>query len=204
MTGISTLAAQEPPAKPVKIVALGDSLTAGYGLSGSDAFPAKLSRALKSKGIEAEIVNAGVSGDTATGGLERLDWAVPPDTDAVILELGANDMLRGINPKITREAIGTIVSKLRQRRIAVLVSGMLAAPNMGQEYGTEFKRIFADTATANDALYYPFFLEGVAGDSKLTQHDGLHPTAAGVDIIVSNILPTVEQLIIRAKSERGS
>jgi acyl-CoA thioesterase-1 len=190
--------------RPVKIVALGDSLTAGLGLRASDAFPAKLARALKGKGIEANIVNAGVSGDTATGGLERLDWAVPKDTDAVIVELGANDMLRGIDPKVTRAAIDTIVRKLRQRRILVLICGMLATPNMGEDYGTAFKLIFADTANAYGALYYPFFLDGVAANPKLNQRDGLHPTAAGVDTIVTNILPTVEQLIVKAKSERGS
>jgi acyl-CoA thioesterase-1 len=190
--------------RPLKIVAFGDSLTAGTGLPATDAFPAKLQRALKSKGIDANIVNAGVAGDTATGGLERLEWSVPQDTDAVILELGANDMLRGIDPKITRSAIDTIVRKLRERHIAVLVTGMFAAPNMGDDYGTAFKRIFADAANAYGAMYYPFFLDGVAGDPKLNQRDGLHPTAEGVDRIVSNILPSVEQLITRAKAERGS
>jgi acyl-CoA thioesterase-1 len=201
IAGVSSVAAQE---RPVKIVALGDSLTAGFGLPASDAFPAKLALALKNKGIAVEIVNAGVSGDTATGGLERLDWVVPPDTDAVIVELGANDILRGLDPKITRAAIGTIVRKLRQRRIAVLLCGMLAPPNMGEDYGMSVKQIYADAATANDAMYYPFFLEGVAANAALNQRDGLHPTAAGVDKIVSNILPSVEQLIARAKSERGS
>jgi acyl-CoA thioesterase-1 len=201
MTGASPVTAQE---RQVKIVALGDSLTAGYGLSASETFPAKLALALKSKDIEAEIVNAGVGGDTATGGLERLDWSVPQDTDAVILELGANDMLRGLDPKITRAAIGTIVRKLRQRRIVVLICGMLAPPNMGEEYGMAFKLIFADAAVAYGAMYYPFFLEGVAANTKLIQRDGLHPTAAGVDRIVSNILPSVEQLIVWSKTERGS
>jgi acyl-CoA thioesterase-1 len=201
IAAVASVAAQE---RPVKIVALGDSLTAGFGLPASDAFPAKLALALKNKGIAVEIVNAGVSGDTATGGLERLDWVVPPDTDAVIVELGANDILRGLDPKITRAAIGTIVRKLRQRRIAVLLCGMLAPPNMGEDYGTSVKQIYADAATANGAMYYPFFLEGVAANAALNQRDGLHPTAAGVDKIVSNILPSVEQLIARAKSERGS
>ncbi|MGZ3410442.1 MAG: arylesterase [Xanthobacteraceae bacterium] len=190
--------------RPVKIVALGDSLTAGFGLVVSDAFPVKLASALKGKGIDAEIINAGVSGDTATGGLERLDWSVPDGTDAVIVELGANDMLRGIDPNTTRKAITSIVQKLRQRGIAVLVCGMLAPPNMGSEYGVAFKSIFSDAAKKYDALYYPFFLDGIATDPKLNQKDGLHPTAAGVDVIVSKVLPTVEQLIERAKAQRRS
>lgn len=190
--------------KPVKIVALGDSLTAGFGLAASEAFPAKLARALKAKGIVADISNAGVSGDTATGGLERLDWAVPPGTEAVIVELGANDMLRGIDPKVTRAAIDTIVRKLRERKIAVLLCGMLATPNLGDDYGKAFKTIFSDVAAAHGALLYPFFLEGIAADRKFNQPDGLHPTAEGVDRIVAGILPSVEKLIEQAKAQRGS
>ncbi len=195
-----------PPAlaqdRPIKIVVLGDSLTAGLGLSARDTFPAGLQRALKRRGIAVDIVNAGVSGDSASAGLERLDWAVAPDTDAVIVELGANDMLRGVDPQITRRAIGTIVRKLRERHIAVLICGMLAPPNMGEEYAMAFKLIFPDAAIAYGALYYPFFLTGVAAVPSLNQRDGLHPTAAGIDVIVSNILPTVEQLIDWAKVER--
>jgi acyl-CoA thioesterase-1 len=190
--------------RPVKIVALGDSLTAGYGLSASEAFPAKLQRALKAKGIDVEIVNAGVSGDTATGGLERLDWAVAPDTDAVIVELGANDMLRGLDHKVTRNAIDSIVRKLRERRIAVLLCGMVASPNLGADFANAFNRIFPEVARAHDALYYPFFLDGVASLARLNQPDGLHPTAAGIDVIVSKIMPSVEQLIARVKADRNS
>ena len=134
------------PGAAIKIVALGDLLTAGFGLAANQAFPVKLTTALKAKGINVNIVNAGVSGDTATGGLERLDWAVTQDTDAVIVELGANDMLRGIPPEVTRKAIDTIVRKLRERKIAVLVAGMLASPNMGPDYGNAFQHIFSDTA----------------------------------------------------------
>jgi acyl-CoA thioesterase-1 len=189
--------------RPVKIVALGDSLTAGFGLSASDAFPAKLAAALKAKGIDVEIVNAGVSGDTASGGLERLDWSVPDGTDGVIVELGANDMLRGVEPQTTRKAIFAIAEKLKQRGIPVLICGMLAPPNMGAQYGTDFKAIFSDVAAKYGTLYYPFFLDGVVTDPKLNQQDGLHPTAAGVDIIVAKILPAVEQLIARARSARS-
>lgn len=202
-----TLALASPAAaqdRPVKIVALGDLLTAGFGLPAGDAFPVKLQRALKAKGIEVEIVNAGVSGDTATGGLERLDWAVAPDTDAVIVELGANDMLRGIDHRVTRAAIGTIVRKLRERRIAVLLCGMIASPNLGKEYAAAFDLIYPDMAVAYGAIYYPFFLNGVATFANLNQRDGLHPTAAGIDVIVEKILPSVEQLIIWAKRERHS
>lgn len=197
-------AAQDRKDRAVKIVALGDSLTAGYGLPASEAFPAKLQRALKAKGIDVEIVNAGVSGDTATGGLERLDWAVAPDTDAVIVALGANDMLRGLDHKVTRTAIDSIVRKLRERRIAVLLCGMVASPNLGTDFANAFNRIFPEVARAHDALYYPFFLDGVASFAKLNQSDGLHPTAAGIDVIVSKVMPSVEQLIARVKAERNS
>ena len=183
----------------MKIVALGDSLTAGYGLSANQAFPARLAAALKAKGLDVSIANAGVSGDTSTGGLERLDWAVPADTDAVIVELGANDMLRGVDPAVTHKAIDTIVRKLRARQIPVLVAGMFAMPNLGREYTAAFRKVFSDVAHANGALLYPFFLDGVAGNSALNQPDGLHPTAAGVDVIVKNILPSVEQLIAHVK-----
>lgn len=190
--------------RPIKIVALGDSLTAGFGLPASDAFPAKLQRALKAKGIAVEIVNAGVSGDTATGGLERLDWAVTSDTSAVIVELGANDMLRGVDHSVTRTAIESIVRKLQERRIPVLLTGMVASPNLGKDYAAAFNAIYPDIAKAYGALYYPFFLDGVATAANLNQRDGLHPTAAGIDVIVGKILPSVEQLIALAKRERHS
>jgi acyl-CoA thioesterase-1 len=187
------------PASPVKIVALGDSLTAGLGLPAEAAFPAKLNAALKHKGIAATVANAGVSGDTATGGLERLDWSVPDGTDAVILELGANDMLRGVDPKVTRKALDAIVTKLQTRHVAILLCGMKAAPNMGADYVREFDAIYPALASTHGVVFYPFFLEGVAADRSLNQPDGLHPTAAGVDVIVERILPKVEELIGRVK-----
>jgi acyl-CoA thioesterase I len=189
--------------RPVRIVALGDSLTAGLGLAANEAFPAKLERALKAKGIAVEISNAGVSGDTATGGLARLDWSVPEGTDAVILELGANDMLRGFDPDITRRALAEIVRRLSERRIAVLLAGMRAAPNLGPDYGRQFDAIYPELAANNRLLLYPFFLAGIAADPKLNQGDGLHPTAAGVDAIVKGILPKVEELVARVRSGRG-
>jgi acyl-CoA thioesterase-1 len=184
----------------VNIVAFGDSLTAGYGLPANEAFPAQLQRALDAKGLAVNVVNAGVSGDTATGGLSRLDWSVPDDTDAVILELGANDALRGFDPGVTRKALDTMLRRLQERKISVLLCGMVAPPNLGAEYGRAFNSIYPDLAAQSGAILYPFFLTGVAADPKLNQRDGLHPTAAGVAVIVDRILPQVEQLIARAKA----
>ena len=189
--------------RPVRIVALGDSLTAGYGLPAQVAFPAKLESALRARGLAVEVVDAGVSGDTASAGLARLDWAVPDGTDAVIVELGANDMLRGIDPMVTRRAMEGIVRRLAERRIAILIAGMRAAPNLGTEYGREFEAIYTDLAAAHDLLLYPFFLEGVVTEGNLNQRDGIHPTAAGIDIIVARILPKVEELVVKARKARA-
>ncbi len=189
--------------RPVRIVALGDSLTAGYGLPAQVAFPAKLESALKARGLAVEVVDAGVSGDTASAGLARLDWAVPDGTDAVIVELGANDMLRGIDPRVTRRAMEGIVRRLAERRIVILIAGMRAAPNLGTEYGREFEAIYTDLAAAHDLLLYPFFLEGVVTEGNLNQRDGIHPTAAGIDIIVARILPKVEELVVKARKARA-
>jgi len=189
--------------KPVRVVVLGDSLTAGFGLPTEDAFPTKLARALDVKGVAATIVNAGVSGDTTSGGLSRLDWSVPDGTDAVILELGANDALRGLDPKVTKGALDAILRKLADRRIVVLLAGMQAPRNLGPEYTRDFDSIYPALASTHPVVFYPFFLEGVAADSKLNQADGLHPTAAGVDMIVERILPRVEELIVRARAARA-
>jgi acyl-CoA thioesterase I len=186
--------------RPVKIVALGDSLSAGYQLPASAAFPAKLEQALKAKGLAVEIANAGVSGDTSSGGLARLDWSVPAGTDAVIVELGANDMLRGIDPKITRKALETIVQKLKNRGIEVLLAGMRASPNMGADYRRTFDAVFPDLASTYGLVFYPFFLDGIIADPKLNQRDGIHPTEAGVDVIVGRILPKAEELIARVRA----
>ena len=186
----------------LKIVAFGDSLTAGLGLPAGAAFPARLEAALKAKGHAVAIVNAGVSGDTASGGLGRLDWSVPDDADAVILELGANDALRGVDPKTTKAALDAILGKLDARRVPVLLAGMAAPRNMGADYVRAFDAIYPALASTHRVVFYPFFLEGVATDPKLNQGDGLHPTAAGVDVIVARILPSVEALIARAHAER--
>lgn len=196
---MSPLAAVSAAAEPPRLVALGDSLTAGLGLEARDAYPAKLQAALAKLGVEVTIDNAGVSGDTTDGGLARLDWSVPDGTRAVLLELGANDMLRGLDPAVTRKALTEIVQRLRKRGITVLLAGMKAAPNMGRPYREAFDRIFPDIAEAEGVLLYPFFLEGIAGDRALNLPDGLHPTPEGVDRIVAGILPTAEQLVVRAR-----
>jgi acyl-CoA thioesterase I len=189
---------------PVKIVALGDSLTAGLGLPANEGFVPRLQAALAGKGVAAVIANAGVSGDTASGALARTDWSVPEGTDAVILEIGANDMLRGIKPQITREALDTILQRLTGRHIAVLLCGMRAAPNLGPDFARSFESIYPELAAKYRTLVYPFFLDGVAADLGLLQRDGLHPNAAGVDAIVARILPKVEELVARARHEHPS
>jgi len=186
------------------IVALGDSLTAGYGLPAKDGFVPQLQAALAAQGAKAEIADAGVSGDTASDGLARLDWSVPEGTDAVIVELGANDMLRGIDPQVTRGALDAILARLTRRHIAVLLCGMRAAPNLGGDYGRAFERIYPELAAKYGAMLYPFFLDGVAADRALTQQDGLHPNAAGVAVIVRRILPTVRDLIAGARAQKPS
>jgi acyl-CoA thioesterase-1 len=190
-------------AKPIKMVVLGDSLSAGYGLPATAAFPARLQVALKAKGIDTEMINAGVSGDTSSGGLDRLDWSVPPDTQAVIVELGANDALRGTDPKVTRAALDEIVRRLKARNIAVLLCGMLAPPNYGADYAAKFNSIYPDLAKTYGVPLYPFFLDGVATIAKLTQPDGLHPTAEGIDTVVKNILPTVEAFLGTVAGQRS-
>jgi acyl-CoA thioesterase I len=182
-------------AAALRIVALGDSLTAGYLLPPQDAFPAQLQAALGKAGIAAEIANAGVSGDTASGGLERLDWSVPPEARAVILELGANDALRGVDPEKTRAALEAIIVKLKGRGIKVLLAGMAAPRNLGADYAGRFDAIYPELAAKHGLILYPFFLEGVALDPKLTLADGLHPTAAGVGLIVERMLPSVRRLL---------
>jgi acyl-CoA thioesterase-1 len=193
MTGGTGFA--QAPAKPIKMVVVGDSLSAGLGLSATAAFPARLQKSLETKGIKVDMINAGVSGDTASGGRDRLDWSVPEGTEAVILELGANDALRGTDPAVTRAALSDILTRLKARKIAVLLCGMLAPPNYGSEYAARFNAIYPELSKSFGVPLYPFFLQGVAADAKLNQADGLHPTADGVDIIVKNILPMVEAFL---------
>ena len=202
--GVGAFARPAGVPSPVKIVALGDSLTAGYGLADKDGFVPRLQAALTAKGVAAEVTNAGVSGDTSSDGLARLDWSVPQGTAAVIVELGANDMLRGIKPQITRDALDSILKQLSARHIAVLLCGMRAAPNLGADYGKAFEAIYPELAAKYGALLYPFFLDGVAGNLKLTQPDGMHPNPSGVGVIVERILPKVEDLVARARALQPS
>jgi acyl-CoA thioesterase-1 len=188
--------------KPVKLVVLGDSLSAGLGLPAQEAFPTKLQKSLQAKGIAIDMTNAGVSGDTTSGGRDRLDWSVPDGTDGVIIELGANDALRGIDPDLTRTALTDIVQRLKARKIPVMLCGMLAPPNYGADYAARFNSIYPDLAKKFDVPLYPFFLDGVAADARLNQADGIHPTAAGVDIIVGNIMPTVEAFLRNISEQR--
>jgi acyl-CoA thioesterase-1 len=202
-TAASAQAPAAKEAKPVKMVVLGDSLSAGLGLSASAAFPAQLQKALKTNGIEVDIINAGVSGDTSSGGRDRLDWSVPEGTEAVIVELGANDALRGTDPAVTRAALSDILTRLKARGIAVLLCGMLAPPNYGADYAARFNTIYPDLSKSFGVPLYPFFLDGVVTDAKLNQADGMHPTAEGVDVIVKNILPTVEAFLGAISGQRS-
>ena len=203
MCALAPADAVEGPGRPVKIVVLGDSLSAGFGLPAEAAFPSRLAEALKSRNSAVAITNAGVSGDTASAGLDRLDWSVPDGTDAVIVELGANDALRGLDPKLTKAALDKILRKLEDRHIVVLLAGMRAPRNMGSDYTREFDAIYPALASTHPVVFYPFFLDGVAADPKLNQGDGMHPNSAGVDVVVAHILPQVEELIVRSRAARG-
>ncbi|MGJ4857467.1 arylesterase [Labrys sp. La1] len=192
MTPLTSVSAA---AEPLRLVALGDSLTAGLGLEAKDAYPAKLQAALAKLGVEVVIDNAGVSGDTTDGGLARLDWSVPDGTKAVLIELGANDMLRGLDPKLARANLAAMLERLKERKIPVLLMGMRAAPNLGADYQKAFDAVYPDLASQYGAVLYPFFLDGVAGTPGLNQADGMHPTAAGVDVIVTRLAPVVAEFV---------
>lgn len=188
----------------VKVVALGTSLTAGYGLEQAEGFVPQLQAALEAKGLDVEVENAGVSGDTSAGGLARLDWSIDDDVDAVIVELGSNDALRGFDPQQTRDNLTAILEALAARDLPVLLTGMLAPPNLGEEYGAEFAAIYPDLASRYGVLFYPFFLEGVAADAALNQPDGIHPNADGVQVIVEAITPYAVQLVEHARKDTSS
>ena len=185
------------------MVAFGDSLTAGLGLPADQTFPARLQKTLESKGIKVDMVNAGVSGDTTAGGRDRLDWSIPEGTEAVILELGANDAMRGTDPGVTRAALSDILTRLQARKIAVLLCGMVAPPNYGADYAVRFNAIYPELAKEFGVPLYPFFLDGVAAETKLNQKDGIHPTVEGVDLIVKNMLPTVEAFLGTVAGQRS-
>ena len=196
---VSPYSLKAATAEPIKIVAFGDSLAAGYGLPAKEGFTVRLQAALQAKGHDVVIVNAGVSGDTTSGGISRMDWSVGPDADAVILELGANDMLRGISVDIVRTNLNTIVKSFMDRDLPVLIAGMLAPRNMGEGYTSKFDAIYPELAEKYGTLIYPFFLDGVVGDPNLNQPDGVHPSAEGVEVIVERMLPKVEELIAQIK-----
>jgi acyl-CoA thioesterase-1 len=192
-----------PADEDIVIVAFGDSLTAGYELPPGAAFPEQLEKALRAKGHKVRVINAGVSGDTAADGLARLDWAMPEEADAVILELGANDALRGIPLAETEKALGGILARLKQRRLEVLLAGMEAPRNWGETYVAQFREMYRSLADEHGAMLYPFFLDGVALDASLSLNDGMHPNAEGVARVVERILPDVETLIERVKAKPG-
>jgi acyl-CoA thioesterase I len=202
MTGGTAATAQAKDT--LKIIAYGDSLVAGYGVGPADAFPVQLQRALAARGHTVEIVNAGVSGDTAAAGLERFDWAIPDDAGAVIVELGANDGLRGADPAATRATLDTLLGKLAARKLPVLLAGMKAPRNWGDAYAQAYDAMYPALATTHGAILYPFFLDGVVLDKALNQSDGIHPNARGVTEIVTRILPKVEELIAKARLAKGS
>jgi acyl-CoA thioesterase I len=199
----SGLHANQAAADEPVIVAFGDSLTAGLGLPEKDSFPAQLERALKARGQEVKLVNAGVSGDTAAAGLARLDWAMPDDASAVIVELGANDALQGLDPAATKATLEKIITELKARRLPILLAGMEAPPNLGKDYVDQFRAIYAGLAQRYGLILYPFFLYGVALDDQYTLSDGMHPNAAGVARIVEGILPKVEELLARVEAAKG-
>ncbi len=200
--GASGAMAQDP-SREIVIVALGDSLTAGYQLPQEAAFPVQLEKALKSRGANVKVINAGVSGDTASDGLARLDWALPDNADAVIVELGANDALRGIPVSETTRVLTELMEKLKAKKLPVLIAGMEAPRNWGPDYVTAFRQMYVDLSRKYDAVFYPFFLNGMAMDKGLTLPDGLHPTEKGVALIVERILPSVEELIGRVQKRRA-
>jgi acyl-CoA thioesterase-1 len=186
-------------AAPIRLLVLGDSLTAGYGLPHEDGFQAQLALALAAQGREVKIIDAAVSGDTSAGGRARIDWALADGADAAIVELGANDMLRGLDPGQMEANLSAILDTLAAKHIPVLLTGMYALPNLGADYGSAFKAVFARLGARKGVLFDPFFLEGVAEQPKLIQADGLHPNAEGVRREVARLLPLVDKLLDEAK-----
>jgi acyl-CoA thioesterase-1 len=199
LAGINGIGAAE--AKTLKLLALGTSLTQGYNLPPGTDYCAVLQARLRAKGYDVSVINAGVSGDTSDGGLARLDWLLEDPVDGVLVELGSNDALRAFDPAIPEKNIDAILGKLAARHIPVLLAGMKAPPNMGSSYVAKFDAIYPALAKKHGVLFYPFFLEGVAAQPKLNQADGMHPNEKGSQVIVTNILPSVEKLIEQIKAQ---
>jgi len=199
--GLAVTPTRAGAAEEIKLVGFGDSLMAAYNLQASEGFPARLEAALRERGHTVSITDAGVSGDTTSGGLARLDWSVPDGTDGVILELGANDALRGLPPEKTRDNLDAMINRLQERGIAVLLAGMLAPPNMGGDYETTFNAIYPDLAAKYDVTLYPFFLDGVTTNPDMLLSDGMHPNPNGINMMVENILPVAEQFLSQIKAE---
>jgi len=186
-------------AEPAEIIAFGDSLSAGYGVGPGESFPEQLQAALAKAGLDVKVVNAGVSGDTTTGGLARLDWSVPASADLVIVELGANDALRGISPDVTKRNLDEILKRLTARPgTKVILAGMLSPPNMGEDYARRFNPIYAELAQTYGVAYYPFFLDGVASVAALNQADYMHPNKDGVAVVVERMLPLVKEVLAKS------
>ncbi|MEI4481307.1 MULTISPECIES: arylesterase [Phyllobacterium] len=193
---VSALANQNTVSgQPLSVVGFGDSLMSGFELPVQDSFPAQLEKALKDKGINVTVANAGVAGETTTDAVSRLDWSVPEGTGLVILEFGANDALRGISPEISEKNLAEIIEKLQQRKVQVILAGMLAPPNMGGDYEDKFNAIFPRLAQKYDVPLYPFFMEGVAAQKSLQLEDGMHPNTQGVAKMVEGFLPVIEKTI---------
>ena len=195
LLGFAVLSGGALAADPPRLMILGDSLTAGYGLPQDQAFPVRLEAALRAKGRTVAVINAGVSGDTTAGGLARLDWALAANPTHVLVELGANDMLRAVDPGVTRKNLDAIVTKLKARGINVMLAGMYASPNLGKTYTEAFKGLYTDLAAKHGVRLYPFFLDGVAAERGLNQDDGIHPNEKGVTVIVKRILPSIEKFL---------
>lgn len=204
LAALAMLAATPARADMVHITAFGDSLTAGYNLPHDAAFPNQLQAALAEQGLNARVSNAGVSGDTSAGGVARLDWMLADAPDVVIVELGANDALRGLAPEQVEKNLDAILSRLKAQGVSVVLAGMLAPPNLGQDYGAAFNAIYPRLAERHDVAFYPFFLDGVAARADYLQRDGMHPTAEGVAEIVRRILPTVTRAVEAHRASGGA
>lgn len=199
--GVATLPRPAAAADAITLVGFGDSLMAAYNLQASEGFPARLEAALRDRGHDVTIIDAGVSGDTTSGGLARLDWSIPDGVDGVILELGANDALRGLPPEKTRENLDAMIVRLKERGIAVLLAGMLAPPNMGAGYETAFNAIYPDLAARYELPLYPFFLDGVTGNPDMLLSDGMHPNPSGINTMVEKFVPLAEEFLAKIKAE---